>query len=391
MAAAREVTPRYLTASDHPWLAALLDEARRFAGERRGAWRARLKEPLPVPAPHDKLALAASVLERLCAPRTRSTVPPPRARAAVFVAASRARGSLPRCACLASVARELGVEVEALESSLFADLPDERRLTAPEPALGAAALGEHANLALVARLFRRADRVDVLADGNVRALVRQAKLCGLLCTVGDVEHGRGGPADTHAARERCHLELTGPFSLFRRTTVYGHALAALVPRAVWCHHVELRARCHLGPGAPRVVVVRSGDPILPAAPSRTYDSRLEERFARDFARAAPEWDVVREPEALPAKGTLVFPDFLLRHRRDPGRSWLLEVMGYWTPAYVQKKLEHLRAARLERFILCVDAERNCGDGDLPAAAHVVRFRKRVDVAAVLALVEGERR
>ncbi|MBI4956131.1 MAG: hypothetical protein HY908_29195, partial [Myxococcales bacterium] len=76
VAAAREVTPRYLTASDHPWLGALLDEARRFADERRGAWRERLKEPLPVPAPHDKLELAASVLERLAAPRTRSAVPP---------------------------------------------------------------------------------------------------------------------------------------------------------------------------------------------------------------------------------------------------------------------------------------------------------------------------
>ncbi|MBI4952782.1 MAG: DUF790 family protein, partial [Myxococcales bacterium] len=325
--------------------------------------------------------------------RTRSAVPPPRARAAVFVAATRARGSLPRGslprgACLAAVARELGVEVEALESSLFADLPDERRLAALEPALGAAALAEHANLALVARLFRRADRIDVLADGHVRALVRQAKLCGLLCTVRDVERSPGAPADTHPARERCHLEVTGPFSLFRRTTVYGRALAALVPRAVWCHHVELRARCHFGPGAPRTVVVRSGDPILPAAPSRTFDSRLEERFVREFSRAAPEWDVVREPEALPAKGTLVFPDFLLRHRRDPAQSWLLEVMGYWTPAYVQKKLEHLRAARLERFILCLDADRNCGDAELPSTARVVRFRKRVDVAAVLAIVEG---
>jgi len=31
----------------------------------------------------------------------------------------------------------------------------------------------------------------------------------------------------------------------------------------------------------------------------------------------------------------VFPDFLLRHRRHRDRSWLLEIVGFWTESYLE--------------------------------------------------------
>ncbi len=76
-----------------------------------------------------------------------------------------------------------------------------------------------------------------------------------------------------------------------------------------------------------------------------------------MARIAPDWDVIREPEAVPAAGKLIFPDFLLRHRLDPARAWLVEIVGFWTPDYLSRKLAGLRAARIPNLILCVDEER----------------------------------
>jgi predicted nuclease of restriction endonuclease-like RecB superfamily len=134
------------------------------------------------------------------------------------------------------------------------------------------------------------------------------------------------------------------------------------------------------------VVLASGDPIFPAAEPRLYDSRLEERFARDFRRVAPDWDVVREPEPVPAGDALIFPDFALYHRRDAERRWLLEIVGFWTADYLARKLLQYRTAHLSNLILCIDEHRNCAAGDLPAGALVVRFRRRVDAAAVLRLV-----
>jgi predicted nuclease of restriction endonuclease-like RecB superfamily len=48
-----------------------------------------------------------------------------------------------------------------------------------------------------------------------------------------------------------------------------------------------------------------------------------------------------------------------------------------------QKLERLRAAHLPNLIVCIDEDRQCGDGELPPDARIVRFRRRVDAAAVM--------
>ena len=126
--------------------------------------------------------------------------------------------------------------------------------------------------------------------------------------------------------------------------------------------------------------------IFPAAAPAPFDSKLEERFARDVARLAPDWDVIREPEPVRAGSTLIFPDFLLRHRIHQHRRVLVEIVGFWTAPYLATKFERLRQARLQNFILCLDEDRACSDGDLPPGLPVVRFRRRVDAAAVMRAV-----
>jgi predicted nuclease of restriction endonuclease-like RecB superfamily len=263
---------------------------------------------------------------------------------------------------------------ELLES-LFADLPGERPVRAPEPAPTPAEAALRTNLAIAQAVLMRASRVELRVEGGVRPIVRLAKLRGLLCTITDSPE----PA-------RPVLEISGPFSLFRHTLLYGRALAELLPHLAWCARFELRAACALR-GRLATVSVESGDPIFPAAPPTLFDSRLEERFARDVARLAPDWDVVREPEPVRAGGTLIFPDFLLRHRIHPERRVLIEIVGFWTPEYLASKLEKLRQADLPACILCVDEDRACATGDLPIGMPVVPFRRRVDAAAVLRQVE----
>ena len=114
---------------------------------------------------------------------------------------------------------------------------------------------------------------------------------------------------------------------------------------------------------------------------------MEERFAKDFRRSAPEWDVIREPQPTETSGRLIFPDFELIHRHNPERRWFLEIVGFWTREYLMEKLGRLRAARLERLILCIDEKRSCRDEDLPEDARIVRYRTRIDPRAVLKIVD----
>ncbi|HZL19077.1 MAG TPA: DUF790 family protein [Polyangia bacterium] len=402
----------FLGPQDEPWLRVLLAEMARFEGRRRRELAGRLAEPLPCEAPYFKRRAATRALLRLWR-RERAGTPaapfiygaagvdnaaggdgaagddgategdpsrggrmprPIELRAQLFgeaAASERSAGSV-----LEGIAARLGLSPGGVIDALFADLPGERPVRAPQPAPTPAEAALRTNLAIAQAVMMRASRVDLQVEGGVRPIVRLAKLRGLLCTIADV-----------AEAPRPVLEISGPFSLFRHTLLYGRALAELLPHLAWCARFELRAACTLR-GRLVTVAIESGDPIFPAAPPALFDSRLEERFARDMARLAPDWDLLREPEPVRAGGTLIFPDFLLRHRLHPERQALIEIVGFWTPDYLTAKLDKLRQANLSACILCVDEDRACAAGNLPAGMSVVPFRRRVDAAAVLRQVES---
>jgi predicted nuclease of restriction endonuclease-like RecB superfamily len=376
----------FLGPQDEPWLRVLLAEVGRFEGRRRRELTERLAEPLPCETPYFKRRAATRVLLRLWRREKVAAVSPPVARARLFRAA--AASAAPRATLVAETAAALGVDGTALVESLFADLPGEHVVRAPAPAPTAGELVLRTNLAIVQAALMRASTLELSVEGGVRPIVRLAKLRGLLCTI--VEPVDGGPAHHHGPRGFAApsptLQISGPFSLFQHTLLYGRALAELLPHLAWCARFELRAACALR-GRIVDVAIDSGAPIFPAGAPAPFDSRLEERFARDFSRLAPDWDLVREPEAVRAGTTLIFPDFLVRHRIHGERRVLVELAGFWTPDYLAAKLARLREAVLPPFILCVDDDRACGLGDVPAGLTVVRFRRRVDAAAVLRRVE----
>ena len=361
--------PHFLGEHDHPWLRSLLEEHARFIGRPHRELEARLREPLPSESPPEKLRLAVEVLLRLQrGHRTQAAVPPRRARAMVFGEAARA--SAAPASVFSTVAGALNVTVDDVRDSLFADFPGERLVGAPAPPVSAIELALRSNLALVQRLLFHATVLRIEVEGNARAVIRHAKWRGLICTV--APRAEGGAS----------VEISGPFALFRNTRLYGRALGELVPLLGWCPRFRLSADCVLD-GRRLSLQLATGDPIFPARAPRPYDSRLEERFAREFRRLAPDWDVVREPEPIAAEGTLIFPDFALQRRADSGQRWLLEIVGFWTPDYVARKLALYRKAHVPRLILCIDDARNCAEADLPAGALILRFRRRIDPADVL--------
>jgi hypothetical protein len=85
---------------------------------------------------------------------------------------------------------------------------------------------------------------------------------------------------------------------------------------------------------------------------------------------------------------MIFPDFELVNRRDPARRFWLEIVGFWTPRYLEEKLARLRRVGLGNLILCLDERRACSETPPAAATRVVPFKRRIHVAAVLAQLEG---
>jgi predicted nuclease of restriction endonuclease-like RecB superfamily len=379
--AGSEALPRFLTPADHHWLRVLIEEAERFEGRRMDELRERLREPLPCYTPEGKLKVAVHVLERLCGKgRPSAPVSPLRARAALFSEAQRTRTSgdaWNRAKVVQATASTLGISEDALDRSLFADLPRERRVELPAPQTAPQDLALRANLALAQGFLQRSSRVSLTVRGNARSVVRQVRLRRLLCTVRPGEEGRNAA-----------IEISGPYSLFRRTTLYGRALGSLIPVLRNCDRFLIEADAVLR-GRELSVRMQSGDPIFPYAEhGQRYDSKLEERFSLVFRKLAPDFDLVREPEALRAGAHLIFPDFAIFRRTNPARRVLLEIVGFWTPEYLRKKLERLAAADVPNLLLCIDESLNCAEEALPGTYRVLRYTRSIDAGAVLSAVES---
>ena len=377
-----EVRPRFLAAADEPWLREIIDLHDRCVGRRRKELDAAIAEREPAGRGRRAWRAAARVMGQLHGSCKDAVVPPRQARAELFSAGAGRPSDRERI--VRGVADDLEVDPDALLEALFADLTGEPRVLAPDDPISPTELALRCNLANVQGLLYRASEVRLALEGNSRRVVHYAKLRGLICSVAQRDGASTAPTEPLTL-----VRLSGPFSLFRRTLIYGRSLAGLVPQLGWCRQYRLRAHCKL-PNGEGLLRLQSGDPILPASEPPRFDSKLEERFCREFARAAPRWDIVREPAPFEAGGALVYPDFLLVHRDDPSARWYLEIAGFWTAEYLGKKLTRYRRAGLGNLILAIDADRGCSEDEFPVHARVIRYRRRVKPEDVLAVLEDRR-
>ena len=369
--------PRYLGSRDEVWVAHAIS----YHGDLvdmpfdtvARAWCDRIEPALRASGVARKPAMGVKhLLDGVFRTEIRASLPPPRIREVLFEAA--ARGGT-RDEVLARAGVELGLRSEEIEAGLFADRPGERILVAPEQVPSARELVGAYNLALVQGLLLRSDRVRVEVSEMVRSVVRYAKLRGLLATFAAVE--RGG----------LRMEASGPLALFRHTLKYGHALAMFFPVLVSTPSYRLDALCTVQ-GDERHVVVRAGDPVPRThAIPRDADSAIERALVRDV-RQLGTWEIERETEVVRAGHRLFFPDFTLTRGAD---RVLVEIVGYHTREYLERKTEALRAAADRKLIVCVEESLDCGDG-AALGGKVLFFRRRVNAQRLLhvaeALVQG---
>jgi len=369
-----DVVPVFLGENDLPALRMLLDEVARFDGHRESELSDRLRASIAPGFEVKKQRLAAAVLNRTLTRTHDRSLHPKTAREALFGASAQGHGS--RDEILASASKALGVTNDALEAALFADLPGERFIRVPGDLPGPLELALRSNLILAQGLLARACTVSIALEGNARAIVRQARLRRLIC----------GVRPRSESNDAVTLDVSGPYALFKHTLVYGRALGELVPLLAWCRRFRLEASCVL---RERQLVLRlaSGDPIFPGAEPRRFDSKLEARFARELARLSIDWEIIREPEPVPAGPWLIFPDFCIAHRSDANRRWFVEIVGYWTDRYLERKLASYREAGIKNLILCIDQDLATQGANIPSGARIVRFRRTVDARAVLAILD----
>jgi predicted nuclease of restriction endonuclease-like RecB superfamily len=372
--ARNRVVPLYLDVHKADWVEVaerLLEVYRGREGTSRGEFEADLKDLFgddPSQLIHQGLA---KLVEDRCDFETAAEIPPEQLRAAVFKKASVARADLTRpwdrAAIVAEAAADLGLPVERVEATLFADLYSEQRLVkfddiSPERLL------ERYNVGLAQAVLLRSTKVAITIrrepPARYRQLLRAVKFHRLICDVEKV-----GP-------DSYRLHLDGPLSLFSSTTKYGIQLAHFLPTVLLCRDFEIQADVLWGAKrTPKTFTLTPADKLVSHLADRgTWTPPELAMFVELFRKRIEDWQLIEETEVYPLGPGFWVPDFQLVHV-GTGEVIRLEVLGFWRKASAEKHLAFLREHVHERFLLAVSDGLHIEDGELEGLpAGIVRFK-----------------
>src|SRR6266571_3092758 len=363
---------------------------RNGVGKRKGELLERLK--VVENEGHDfKLVRGLSILlDRRSTFEADSALNPVEARRAVFREASRTRASSSgkKNIVLQRVSTKVGVSPEALERTIFSDIEDELMLRDFKPFPSPDTFLKYYNLSLTQTLLFKSLRVEFSASGNWKNIFRNVKWLGLIYSI-DREEGR------------FKVSLDGPFSLFKMTERYGTSIAKLLPHITtsdsWAIKAEILARSKGGKvynfeadseelkglitNVGRVGDVVGQNPKQQQA-GQLYDSSTEERFSRSFLSHNTGWVLRREPEPLMAGTHVLIPDFCFE---KDGVKVYLEVVGFWTPEYLERKVSKLNsiAAGID-MIIAADEGLACSKLErLKGRALVIYYKKEVPLKPII--------
>ncbi len=154
--------------------------------------------------------------------------------------------------------------------------------------------------------------------------------------------------DTDETELVCSLD--GPISLFKLTDRYGTSIAKLLPSIIssekWSLNSWIVRKTMSGKKIYEFNISSLEVPSLLIDPYSSnnrlvsyFDSSVEEKFANRFEQVANGWRLIREPDPLIVTGGRAFiPDFMFQ-KYD--RKIYLEIVGFWTREYLEKKIQKL--------------------------------------------------
>lgn len=319
-----------------------------------------------------------------CAFETSSPVDPVELRRAVFTAA-RARHPVAatpgaRDAVLEEVAAGLGVTAGAVAAGLYADLASSQLLAGFDD-LSPAELLDLYNLAQAQALLYRAVAMELTVrpqpPAGYRRLFDAIKAYRLVYAIeGD-------------ARSGYEVRLDGPVSMFHRSQKYGVQMAVFLPALLVCEGWRMRAEIDARPRGTAWYELASEQDRLRAPEAARPDERRPAIEKLLSGLSSGEWVAAPSGEVVDLGAAAFVPDLTVRHAG--GAEVHVEVLGFWTPKYLEGRLEELARGGFERYLLVVSDElRASRDPLAEPPPRVVVYKSAPDLRAVRAALESVR-
>lgn len=282
-----------------------------------------------------------------------------------------------RLRVIEEAARELGCAPEAIREGLFADLPENQRLTHFERPTAPALLDLYNLAQAQALLYRCVEmRLNVEPQGaeSYRELFGAIKAYRLIHTV------KGNP------RAGYEVRLDGPVSMFHRSQKYGVQMAVFLPALLLCKGWRMRAEIAPQGQSNRGKAFYELDSRQQQLRSHYLNTALSENFIAAkllsaWQKSESEWRIELSNEVIDLGESAFIPDLVLRHA--DGRKVYLEILGFWTPEHLQKRLDEFSHARVRNFIVAAwDDLRGSRDPLTRVPPHTIIFKTSLAPAAV---------
>lgn len=367
---------------DYGWLeraSDLLGIYQEHVGQSRGRLAAALKAYEADSLDYPILRGLSSVLDGFCSFESDPPVPPATIREALFRQGTAVGQE--REARLKETAVLYKLTPQQVEAALFADLAEEQilvEMAAPTPV----DLIHRYNLEVARGVLYWAKEMRLQVQDGYKDLFKFIKLFKLMHTVTPTEDGY-------------EIVLDGPISPFVSSTIrYGLQFAKFMPALLLCQQWEMAAQVR-PPGQKQWLAYELDDGTdLRSHFKRAgeFDSRLESDFAAEFAekygRSKRTWELNREDELILVGDSVMIPDFSLTHLKD-GRRVLIEIIGFWHPNYLRRKLEKVQQAKRSDLILLVYESANVSAEPFreAAAGEVLAFKNKPVLKEIMAAAE----
>ena len=300
------------------------------------------------------------------------------------------------------IANQMHLSSDEIETIMWSDKDDNLVLTQFD-SINPKDLILWYNLSLAQTLLFKCTGLEFYVKGGLywKQVLRNVKRYGLMY---NLEYNSDDDNDDSI---KCVLE--GPLSLFKMTDRYGTSMAKLLPSIIGTPTWKIKGS-----------IVRKTDDgqkiyqfelssentkeFLRSITDTTYqnngnnenddyvyDSSVEVAFAKIFNQFFDQnnkfgWKISREPDPLIADGKAMIPDFLFERF---GRKVYLEIVGFWTKEYLDRKATKLKALFDNKnnknvdLLVAVNSEFSCSQIETISNDRIFTFKKDVSIKPIL--------
>jgi len=373
-----KIVPRLIKTDDAGYLrdaVVLIEIFEEFQDKTRGELESELEDYVGTGTDYRILRGLIKLLTDRCDFETSSVAAPEDIRRKVFLEARKFQPVTPdsdtKNKVLETVAAAFETDSKTIYEHLYADLSFQQRLISFET-IAAKDLLDRYNLAqaqaLLYKCVEMKIRVAPSDAGVYRAIFSSIKRFGLIhAVVGNALNGY-------------EIRLTGAASLFHRSQKYGIRMAVFLPALLLCLNWKMSAEVAQKQGGNVFYELTGEQTELKSCyyDEPEYENPDLEKLTKKWEKvSADEWQLNENRKVIDLGKTAFAPDLVLVSPR--GEEIYLDVLGFWTPKSLQKRLEEFAAANYTRFILAASQElRGSRDEPLWESQNVIFYKTKIE-------------